>query len=282
MPPSADLSLRMYRDSTYETPCAGRPLPLAMRLLPGVAARFYAGIVHVVWWSRRQAGQGKFDAEKLTEASEMTARVVEAVGGRIRVDGLEHLSSTPGAAVIIGNHMSSLETFLLPGIIGPRKPLGFVIKESLLRHPLFGPVMRSVPSIALTRDNPRRDLQLVMEQGTDFLRRGVSFCIFPQATRNFTFDESRFNTLGVKLARRAGVPVIPVALRTDLWGNGKRVKDVGPVRVDSPVRVAFGAPILPGLPQAEIHGRVVEFVRGRLQEWGVPCVKGEAGPEEKA
>ena len=247
---------------------------MRLRLLPGSTLRFYAGILYTVLHASNIARRGKYDAEQLTASSVFSSRLVEWCGGELHVTGLENLRASPGAAVIVGNHMSTLETFLLPGIIGPAKKLGFVVKESLLTHPMFGSVMRSVPHIAVSRDNPRQDLQTVLEKGADFLKSGTSFCIFPQATRGSVFDEGKFNSLGVKLARRAGVPVIPVAMKTNFWGNGRIIKDLGRIRPQEPVRIAFGPEIPTSLPQAEVHGRVVEFVRANLQAWGVPCIRG--------
>ncbi len=267
---------KLFTPPDYHTGTPGRITPGWLRLLPPATPRFYAGILYTVLHARGIARKGKYDAEQLTLSSVFSSRLVEWSGGELHVTGLGHLYANKGAAVIVGNHMSSLETFLLPGIIGPAKKLGFVVKGSLLTHPIFGDVMRSVPHIAVTRDNPRQDLVTVMEKGAEFLKNGVSFCIFPQATRGLVFDESRFNTLGVKLARRAGVPVIPVAMKTDFWGNGKLFKDVGRIRRKEPVRIAFGPEIPTTLPQAEVHARVVEFVRGNLRAWGVPCIKGEA------
>ena len=64
---------------------------------------------------------------------------------------LRHLD---GPVVIIANHMSMLETVLIPGLVVPVNELAIVVKESLLRYPLFGPVMRAVKPIAVTRRNP--------------------------------------------------------------------------------------------------------------------------------
>ncbi len=265
---------KLFTPSDYHTEGSRRCAVSWLRLLPPATIRFYAGIFYTVLQARGIARKGRYDAEQLTLSSEFSSRLAEWCGGQLHVTGMENLYRNPGAAVIVGNHMSTLETFLLPGIIGPAKKLGFVVKESLLTHPIFGDVMRAVPHIAVGRDNPRQDLQTVMEKGAEFLKNGVSFCIFPQATRSGTFDESKFNTLGVKLARRAGVPVIPLAMKTDFWGNGRLFKDVGRIRAKEPIRIAFGPEIPTTLPQAEVHGRVVEFVRANLREWGVSCIKG--------
>ena len=49
----------------------------------------------------------------------------------------------------------------------------------------------------------------------------ISVLIFPQTTRELFFDPKKFNTLGIKLAKRAKVPVIPIAVKTDAWWHGQ-------------------------------------------------------------
>ena len=72
-------------------------------------------------------------------------------------------------------------------------------------------------------------------------------------------------------ARRAGVPVVPVAMRTDAWAPGPGpFKDFGPLRPAVPIRFIFGEPFMvEGNGKAE-HARVYEFIAARLAEWGLP------------
>ncbi|MCP4891374.1 MAG: hypothetical protein GY904_32880 [Planctomycetaceae bacterium] len=91
--------------------------------------------------------------------------------------------------------------------------------------------------------------------------------MFPQTTRSQVFDSSRFNSIGVKLALRAQVPVVPIALITDAWGNGKKLKDFGRIDPQKIVRFAFGEPI-------RIEGRgnqqqqeIIHFIEAKLNEW---------------
>jgi 1-acyl-sn-glycerol-3-phosphate acyltransferase len=92
--------------------------------------------------------------------------------------------------------------------------------------------------------------------------------IFPQATRSAEFDPAEFNSLGVKLAARAGVPVIPLALRTDFMGNGRLVKDLGPIDPGKGVYYAFGAPLQVSKTGRETHEAVVKFITTHLKAWG--------------
>ena len=42
--------------------------------------------------------------------------------------------------MIVSNHMSTLETLILPGLVAPRKPCTFVVKIELLHGPIWGPI----------------------------------------------------------------------------------------------------------------------------------------------
>jgi 1-acyl-sn-glycerol-3-phosphate acyltransferase len=194
--------------------------------------------------------------------------VLRACGVDIRIEGLEHVRAEDGPVVFIANHMSTLETFLLPSLIAPIKPVTFVVKESLTTYPIFGHVMRARDPVTVGRVNPREDYAAVMEGGSRRLGGGISMIIFPQAVRSARFEPENFNTLGVKLARRAGVPVQPIALRSDAWGNGRRLKDLGRIDPSLPVRFRFAPPMpVTGNGSAE-HEWIVAYIRACLAEWG--------------
>jgi 1-acyl-sn-glycerol-3-phosphate acyltransferase len=109
----------------------------------------------------------------------------------------------------------------------------------------------------------------VVGGGQERLRAGISIVIFPQHTRTVKFDREAFNTIGVKLARRAGVPVVPLALKTNAWSNGKWLKDYGPFRPEEPVHFEFGEPIQVGNNDREVHEAVIAFIESRLAQWNV-------------
>lgn len=259
----------MFRpdDDVYRTDPAA-PLWWRARLLPLSRWMFYGPIMNIVWRASRLAQRGLLDDEAWRNSSAEVLRVVESLGGQVEVEGLEHLRALTGPAVIVGNHMSTLETFLLPGFVVPYGPVTFVVKESLLRYPVFGHVMRSRDPVAVGRTNPREDLRAVLDGGEQRLAKGVSVIVFPQTTRSRHFDPTHFNSIGAKLAGRAGVPLIPLALRTDAWGIGRRLKDFGPVDMSRPVRFRFGPPLTPDKRGAAAHQQTVEFIQEALESWG--------------
>jgi 1-acyl-sn-glycerol-3-phosphate acyltransferase len=110
-------------------------------------------------------------------------------------------------------------------------------------------------------------LTVVMTEGAERLSRGFSIVIFPQTTRTDSFDPSKFNTIGAKLAARAKVPLVPLALRTSMWGTGRWLKDFGPIDPSRPVDFAFGEPIAPEGTGDAAHRATVEFITGAFSRW---------------
>ena len=248
------------------------------RMFP--ALYFYAGMAAVVYKGSKEAGAGNYSDADWVESSRNIARTLERAGGRLELEGLDVIHALKEPCLFVGNHMSTLETFLLPCLIQPWKPVTFVIKDSLNSYPFFGPIMRSRNPIVVGRENPRGDFTIVMEGGEERLQRGISIVIFPQSTRMEAFDPSQFNSIGIKLAKRVKVPVIPVALRTDFWGNGTLIKEFGPIRPQSTVHMRFGQPLeVSGNGKAE-HAAVLDFIRNNLNDWGIPPMEPKEAVKE--
>jgi len=214
------------------------------------------------------ARRGLYGNSEWVQGSIDVLHALENVGVRVEITGMDNLRKFEGPAVFIANHMSTLETFVLPCIIQPLKDTTFVVKKSLITMPVFGPVMRSRDPVVVARLNPREDLKTVLEEGVKRLKAGRSMIVFPQSTRSVIFKPGEFNTLGIKLASRAGVPVLPIALKTDAWGVGKYLKDFGPLDERKKVHISFGGPMNIVGRGTEDHERVIRFIQEKLQEWG--------------
>lgn len=232
-------------------------------------AAFYSRVTRIVLASAWQAKRGRYTDEDWYAASAYVRNAFERAGARISIKGTRNIAHLQGPCVFIGNHMSTAETFLLASIIRPFKPLTFVVKQSLVEYPIFKHVMRSRDPIVVGRVNPREDLKAVIGGGQERLQKGISIVIFPQRTRTVEFNRESFNTIGVKLAKRAGVPVIPLALKTNAWSNGKLLKDYGPFRPKEPVHFEFGEPLPVDGNDHAVHDAVIEFIESRLKQWGV-------------
>ncbi|MCP5046732.1 MAG: 1-acyl-sn-glycerol-3-phosphate acyltransferase [bacterium] len=263
---TAEKAKELLSKDSYDTP-ADTYRYLGDRLFFNSRWWFYFLFAGIVIRSNRIAAKGNYDNDQWLSNSFDVMKRIEGCGGRFHIRGLENLRKSNEPVVIISNHMSTLETVVLPAVILPSRPLTFVVKEKLLKGPIFGPVMRAVGPISVGRVNPRDDLREVMSKGKEILENGKSLVIFPQSTRLPGFDPAKFNSLGVKLAGKAGVKVVPLAIKTDFWGDSKLIKGFGPINREKPIYMTFGEPMtVAGNGKAE-HQQVVEFIASHLEGW---------------
>jgi 1-acyl-sn-glycerol-3-phosphate acyltransferase len=225
---------------------------------------FYCKCIRIIINASKFANKDNF-YEIFIEHCGQILRTVEATGANIEISGLENVPQQP--SVIVGNHFSTLETISLGHVLKDRCKITFVIKESLMKYPYFNKILSRLSCITVTRTNPVHDLKKILKDGPDLLEKGYSIIIFPQHTRG-EFNPEDFSSIACKLAKRANVPIVPLALDTRLWGKGKIISDLGPVSRNIPVRYAFGEPLLIEKNEKEIHAQCLDFIQKNLQEWG--------------
>lgn len=256
-----------YRQDSYDTPentprMFGDYLSCGTRLF-----FFYRMIMLIIKATCKILKKSRYTIEDWCDDSYYARRSVEGCGTRVHFRGMSNMDKVSGPVVFIGNHASTLETFLLPGIICPRKVASFVVKKELVKSSYFGRIMRSTRPVVVNRENPVEDLKTVLNEGTDILKSGRSMIVFPQSTRTAKFNPEEFNSIGVKLAKKAEVPVIPMAIKTDFWGNGKIIKDFGKISRDKDVYIEFGEPLIVEGNGKETHAKIVNFIQEKLKEW---------------
>jgi 1-acyl-sn-glycerol-3-phosphate acyltransferase len=217
--------------------------------------------------TRNEALKKVYGKKEWADSSFEIFRIIEKTGGKFHISGMENIAKNNDPVVFISNHISTLETMVFPGLIAPHRDVTFVVKDSLVRHPFFGPVMRSREPIIVGREEPRKDFEVVMTQGMELLSRGISIVVFPQSTRKDVFRSEEFNSIGVKLAKKAGVNVVPVAIKTDFWGNGKLIKEIGPLDHRKPIMIKFGEPFPVTGNGKEENQKIIDFIIENLREW---------------
>jgi len=255
-----------FPGNEYHTP-EDTPRFLIDRLVLGCRWSFHLRFARTVFAAAADARAGRIGDAGVAPYSLRIFRDIEGCGGRFHLQGLDVLRAARPPLVFVANHMSTLETMILPMLIQPHMKTTFVVKRSLLDYPVFGPIIRALNPIAVGRRNPAEDLHAVLRRGRELLDAGISLVIFPQSKRCPVFHSEQFNSLGVKLARSAGTELVPVALKTDFWGYGRMLKDFGPIRRDRPIHFAFGEPLrVQGNGRAE-HERTIAFITAHLGLW---------------
>lgn len=250
----------------YETAPSGE-VCRSDRLLGRFDAWFYLRTFGIVLAAGSRAQRGRYTSDELARSSFATLRLVEGCRGLVRISGAKNLARVDGA-VVMANHMSMLETFLLPVILLTFGKIITVVKQSLLNYPFFGSVLRSQPVVAVTRKDPRGDLARVLEGGARAHREGRKLVLFPQATRSPVLRPSELNTLAVKAAARAKVPLIPLALKTDFQRIGRVVRDVGRLDRSRAIHFAFGEPMIVDGNGKDAQARAIRFITENVRQWG--------------
>jgi len=230
--------------------------------------KLYPYLIYVFIRANLKTRKNIYNSFEWVNTSRNIMRGIEKIGVKFQITGMDNFRNIDTPVIFIGNHMSTLETLVLPAIINPIKLVVFVTKKELTTMPLFGPINNARFPIVVGRSNARDDLMLVMNQGAERIKDGRSIILFPQKTRSIIFNPSEFNTLGSKLAKRNNVPIVPFALLTDAWPNGKLIKDLGKLDTSQKVHIAFGKPMEVTGNGSEQHQEVIEFVTTHLKKWG--------------
>ncbi|MBE5955360.1 MAG: 1-acyl-sn-glycerol-3-phosphate acyltransferase [Lachnospiraceae bacterium] len=157
-------------------------------------------------------------------------------GVHIKADGQENIPE--GAVLFVGNHQSYLD--ILTTYVSIKGGTGYVSKIEMDKVPVFNLWMRGINCLFLDRDNIREGIKTI-KKGTEELKKGYSMFIFPEGTRNQAEEMLEFKAGSTKMAEKANVPILPVAISgtADIFENNAHFS-VKPGKV----RITFGKPII--------------------------------------
>jgi 1-acyl-sn-glycerol-3-phosphate acyltransferase len=206
---------------------------------------------------------------------------------RIDVVGGERIPAAGGGVVVV-NHTGYLDFALaaLPFWRERGRLVRFMAKQEVFTHRVMGPLMRAMHHIPVDRAAGATAFRLAVEA----LRAGELVGIFPEATISRSFCLKEFKSGATRMARAAGVPLIPVTL----WGS-QRVwtKDRKPtIRAARhiPISITIGAPLRPERGPAadaalvEVMNGLLDATRARYPDvpgddpWWVPAHLGGTAP----
>ncbi len=140
-------------------------------------------------------------------------------GIRYRVEGTENI--IPAPAVVVSNHQSAWETFMIQRHFDPLCP---VLKKELTQIPFFGWALRLVNPIAIDRSRKQNALKQVINQGVDRLQHGHYVMIFPEGTRVAPGQVVPHFSGGSLLAIKAKVPISPIVHNAGQFWPARRLE----------------------------------------------------------
>ncbi len=131
--------------------------------------------------------------------------------------------------IIMCNHQSAWETFFLQTLFSP---LSTVLKEELMRIPLFGWALRFLKPIAIDRDQKFKSLKKLISQGKNRLEEGISVLIFPEGTFYSKVVPGEYLKGSAALASSTRYPILPIVHNSgEHWPPDKLLKIPGTIQI---------------------------------------------------
>ncbi len=188
-------------------------------------------------------------------------RVITRICGiRLTVKGQEHIPKDQ-AVLYIGNHRSYFDIILSYSLCPDLT--GYIAKDTFAKVPLLNLWMKRLYCLFMNREDMKQSLKVIL-RGVEYIKSGISICIFPEGTRNkgketelLPFKEGSF-----KMAEKTGCPVIPMAISNSAAVFGDHFPRVSPCHVI----IEYGEPIYPKeLPKSE-RKKLGTLTRQQIQE----------------
>ena len=164
--------------------------------------------------------------------------IMFAAGTKLTVIGEENVPKDQ-AVLYVGNHRSYFDVIMTYARC-PRLT-GYIAKVEMLRYPLLRDWMKALYCLFLDRDDIKAGLKTIL-QGIEYIKNGISICIFPEGTRNHSDVMLPFKEGSMKIAEKTNCPIIPMAITN----SAEIFENHIPFVRRCHVILEYGKPILPG------------------------------------
>jgi len=232
-------------------------MPESIRLLPRNVVWYthaFFSILFIIpkmlWFKRlrKRLPEPEFLARAHVVANRWMETHIKWSGVKVDLSGLENISDEP--VVFVANHQSYFDVAVFLARIP--KPKGFIAKIEMKKAPVISAFMDYIGCVYMDRADLKKSARAI-NAGVEKVRRGHSMIIFPEGTRSKSNEMGEWKAGSLKLATKAGVPIIPVTLFDSfksLEANGYRFKPVTvTVIIGEPVRTdCLSADELTALP----------------------------------
>jgi|SRR5690242_8766311 1-acyl-sn-glycerol-3-phosphate acyltransferase len=239
-------------------------MPILRALLVVVATVFFGTIGILV---------SLFDAigNRQMVVARAWGRVLLAVSGvKVCVEGLDQIAPD-GSYILVSNHLSYMDTPVMLSNIPVQ--FRFLAKKGLFQIPLLGTHLARAGHIPVFRDDPRAAVRTMGQAAQAVRERGTSLLVFPEGGRSRDGELAEFKEGAAYIAIKAGVPLVPVALK-----GTRDVLPFGSGRIRAgKVSMRIGAPVPTSHLKLHDRERVTQDLRNRIAalldaEKASPCV----------
>jgi 1-acyl-sn-glycerol-3-phosphate acyltransferase len=174
---------------------------------------------------------------------------------RYRCGGREHIPQT-GGVLVLSNHQSHFDPVLVG--MGSNRRMNYLARDTLFGFAPFRWLIHSLDAIPIDREGLGMS---GLKETLRRLKRGELVLIFPEGTRTTDGEMKSLKPGFSALARRAGVPLLPVAIdgAYQAWPRRRKLPRSGHIQVQ------FGPPLLPQEIQRYDERELVAEVERRIR-----------------
>lgn len=167
--------------------------------------------------------------------------LLSCAGAKVTVTGLAHIPENE-TVLFVANHQSYFDIPAVMANVG--RPVGFIAKDDLKKIPCFTKWIEETGSVAITRNDGRKALEAIL-QAANILKAGHSLCLFPEGTRSEDGTLGEFKAGSLKMAQKAHVAIVPIAIE----GAGEVMPKGSKLIYPKPIRLT----ILPMISAEEVN-----------------------------
>lgn len=210
-------------------------------------------------WLIRKFNRQKADLSSLRIVQWAFRMMLTIAGVDVTVIGEEHIPDEP--VLFIGNHRSYFDILLTYSRC--KRLTGYIAKKEMLRYPLLRTWMKRLYCLFLDRSTPKERLKTIL-QAIDYVKKGISICIFPEGTRNDGEELSMlpFHEGSFKIAEKTGCPIVPMCLNNTASMFENQFPRIRKVKVI----LEYGKPIYPNELDKETKKHLAKYCQNIVQD----------------
>ncbi len=180
-------------------------------------------------------------------------------GVDVTVIGEENIPDEP--VLFAGNHRSYFDIVLTYARC--KRLTGYIAKKEMLRYPLLRDWMKALYCVFLDRDNVKEGLKSIL-LAIDYVKSGISICIFPEGTRNRGEELSMlpFKKGSLKIAEKSGCAIVPMSIN-----NTNSIFEAHIPKIKKAhVVIEYGTPIYPKELDRDTKKHLEEYIQNIIQD----------------
>ncbi len=209
-------------------------------------------------WLLAKIDKEKSDYRSLRIVQKGFRFILKITGVELTVIG-ENVPDEP--VLFIGNHRSFFDILITYSRC--KRLTGYVAKKEMDKYPSLRTWMRRLHCLFLDRENPKEGLKTVL-QGIEYLKNGISVCIFPEGTRNTGKELSLlpFKDGALKMADKTGCAIVPMSMNN----TAEIFENHFPKIKKTHVILEYGEPIYPADLEKDVRKHLGAYCQEIIQE----------------